>query len=368
MQTPTQPISPLPTPTVPGLGDYIFGPPQVVLTHTSAMGIAGWLPDSEHLLLTRLVPTDTNREYIETFNIRTRELRQYGERYTGGPKPLWLETIQKVAFTNRASLQPVSYDLWVSGCDAAQARQPIRQGITLWSVGGGGNVIAFVPQGQRQLLWVDDSGRPVNRPSVDLGVLGFVPTDETTVFSVVLSPDGRKLALYNRLSFLIVNALTGTLERVIDLGYGRGEYVGYKTWPLDARWSSDGRYIAMRTTVGQPLYPYTDLIVLDMNTGALRRIELRSQYLLSLAWAPNGRVLVTLTRESVQQGRSLESLYLVDVLSGEIHRMLPDHQFIGSASWGLGWSPSEQTIAVACSVWHEAKPLITEGRLCLISS
>jgi len=51
----------------------------VVLTHTSAVGIAGWLPDGERLLITRDIP-GTNRQSIETFNTRTGEIQIYAQR------------------------------------------------------------------------------------------------------------------------------------------------------------------------------------------------------------------------------------------------------------------------------------------------
>jgi len=342
---------------MPGLGDYIFGPPQVVLTHTTAMGIAGWLPDSQNLLITRLVPTDTIKEYIETFNVQTGEQRRYGERHTGGPKPFWLETIHKVAFTNQASLQPASYDLWVSGYGATQARQPLRRGITLWSVAGRGNVVALVPQGQRQLLWIDDSGQPVARPLIDLGALGFVPEDGTTVFSMILSPDGQKLALYNRLGFFIVDVLTGTLERAIDLGdvLDRG-----KRLTSYVRWSPDGHYIAVLAMAGQGRGLIMDLIIVDTGTGALRKIDLGTK-VTEVAWAPNSRHLAVWAVITQQEGTNWAGLYLVDATTGETRRMLPETLFGGSYTWtwNMDWSPDGNTIAVTC-------PGMSKPSLCLI--
>jgi hypothetical protein len=319
------------------------------------MGLVGWLPDSERLLVTRRVPTDTTREYIETFNVQTGEQRRYGERHSGGQKPFWLETIQKVAFTNLASWQPDSYDLWVSGYGTTQARQPLRRGITLWSVEGRGNVVAFVPQGQRQLLWIDDSGQPVARPPIDLGALGFVLEDGTTVFSMVLSPDGQKLALYNRLGIFIVDVATGTLERAIDdLGdvLDRGKRLAWH-----ARWSSNGRYIAILAMAGQGRGLIMDLLVLDTGTGTLRKIDLGLR-LHSLAWALNSRYLVVMGDVRYQEGHTFQGLYLVDAITGQFRRMLPDYE-TGTGTWGLDWSPDGQSIALECPTW-------AEGRLCLI--
>jgi hypothetical protein len=41
-----------------------------------------------------------NRERIETFDIRSGEVRVYAERLGIGPKPTWLSAIQGVAYTS----------------------------------------------------------------------------------------------------------------------------------------------------------------------------------------------------------------------------------------------------------------------------
>lgn len=81
---------------------YRFSEPRVVLTHTSATGIAGWLPDNQRLLITRLMP-EQSREYVEIFNVQTGELQRYGERHSFDAKAVWLTTTQAVAFVDVSS-------------------------------------------------------------------------------------------------------------------------------------------------------------------------------------------------------------------------------------------------------------------------
>ncbi|RMF40878.1 MAG: hypothetical protein D6755_13065 [Anaerolineae bacterium] len=64
-----QPATAEPGPT---LDTFQFSEPRVVLTHTSAIGIAGWLPDDQRLLITKDIP-GTNRQAVETVNTQTGE-------------------------------------------------------------------------------------------------------------------------------------------------------------------------------------------------------------------------------------------------------------------------------------------------------
>ncbi len=59
LPAPTGTSSPIfPTSTPPGISpsSYMFGEPQVVLTHTTGIRLAGWLPDSRRLLISRDIP------------------------------------------------------------------------------------------------------------------------------------------------------------------------------------------------------------------------------------------------------------------------------------------------------------------------
>ena len=76
---------------------YVFSKPRVVLTHALAIGVAGWLPDSRRLLITKDVP-GTNRQVIEIFDTQTREEFVYAERYPLTSPPGWLASQESVVF------------------------------------------------------------------------------------------------------------------------------------------------------------------------------------------------------------------------------------------------------------------------------
>jgi hypothetical protein len=84
--------APSPEPAPP-LDAYRFEAPAVVFTSTSPLGVAGFLPDGQRLLLTHVI-TESQREYIEAYNLQSGDLQRYGgRRRTDVPfstRPQWL--------------------------------------------------------------------------------------------------------------------------------------------------------------------------------------------------------------------------------------------------------------------------------------
>jgi len=306
------------------------------------------------LLITRRVPTDTIREYIETFNAHTAELHQYGERIRGDGKPVWLDTPHKVAF---ADLSDNQYDLWISGYGNARAHQPVFRNVD-YPMAGGGNTVVIVPRHQRQLVLLDGAGQARGPLPIDLAAYGFAPDNALTYFRMAWSPAGTRLAIYDIHRFLVANVQTGQVQ-VIDLG-DRPEYG--KLWAFHARWSPDGRYLALITTAGTPAVAFTKLAVLDTSTNQMQQIDVGLRYVSEVAWAPNSRHLAIRAVVFQQDGRAREGLYLADAVTGAIRRMLPDMLFgtNGDFTWNLEWAPDGNTIATAC-------PIVGEVRVCLIA-
>jgi hypothetical protein len=130
----------------------------------------------------------------------------------------------------------------------------------------------------------------------------------------------------------------------------------------------------MITTARLPgeLVRSTNLVVLDIPTGASRQIPLAAKpvYITDLAWDSSSRYLVALAQVETIQDRPIERLFLVDAVTGDVRPMLPERAFGGGTVVGqqMVWSPNGQTIALKCPVWLEAEPTITEDRVCLIST
>lgn len=348
METPTTP-----SPDSSSLDDYVFGKPEVVLTHKTAIGIAGWLPDSERLLITRDIPAATSRQTIETFNVRTGESVVYAERHTLAAKPVWLQSRQAVAYGDfRPSELVISFG---PGKKTRIASDLYSEYI---AADTSGERLAFFTeplQKHLSLFYTDQEKRQAT--SLALPSQGL--------YKIAWRPGTDHLALYSNAGLFLTDLATGQVERV-DLGSSRS---GGELWPLVARWSPNGRYLAIVTTAGDFPLKFSDLTIMDIETETRHHLDLATSYLYDVTWLSNNQSLVALGQIGLQNGRPLMGLFLVDVNSGKSRRMLSKHVFGGGATegWLLAASPKEDTIAIKCPVWLEEEPTIAQDRLCLIS-
>ncbi len=63
-------------------------------------------------------------------------------------------------------------------------------------------------------------------------------------------------------------------------------------------------------------------------------------------------------------------LFLTDIVTGDVRQMLPDYLLGGGTQGGeqMAWARNGRLLAIKCPVVAENEPLITEDRLCLIST
>lgn len=357
-----------PAPAEPGppLEAYRFSEPRVVLTHTSAIGIAGWLPDGERLLITRLIPGQS-REYIEVFNTRTGELQRYGERHSLPGKPVWLAAQQAVAFADVSPEKQVV--LRISRGGAAPIETPVS--------GLAGSFLGASPDG-RQVVFFTHAA-PNKPEALDIAQAQRVtlpvtlPPTPWPPYQVSWHPQGRQIAFYNDTGFYLVDLPSGQVCE-LDLGFEESEARYGKRWALYAQWSPNGRYLTMLTTVGNLPVHFVDLTLIDTDTGERRILSLGSDfepsqhYIYDFAWSANSQQLITLAQTGVVRGRPIQKLYLVDVQTGKFQPILTDYDFGGGAieGWQLVWVPNSHTVAVKCPTWLETEPTISEDRICLI--
>ena len=355
----------------PALEAYVFSEPQVVLTHTSAIAVVDWLPDGQRLLITRLIP-NSSHESIDVFNQHTREVESYGEwrgfSIGNNPKPVWLESEQVVAFVDNTNKE---WALRTSRGKMALVEEPTTGLDSLYiATSPDGQQLIFLPktpgkqpevlrgaQAQRQVLALTLPSSPGQE--VPLGINGR--TIRSGIYHIAWQPGGNRIAFFNNLGFFLTDASSRALCE-IDLGM-----YGEKRWALDAKWSPDGRYLALLTTVGESIVPFANLTLVDMRTGQVRHHDLKHHYLSALAWNPNSHDLLVMA--APEQGdpaqANLYDLYLVNAATGNSRQMLAGYPFMFSGIYGVAWSPSGKEIALACPT--AAKGLIAEGRLCIIS-
>jgi hypothetical protein len=342
------------------LDDYIFGEPKVVLTHTAAIGIARWLPDGERLLIVRSI-SGKPREYVETFNVRTGELRRYGERHSNSAKPVWLEAYDAVAYDDLL-LEEKRAELIIS---FGESEEKERAASHLYSshiaADVSGQRLVFFAEPQCNRLSVFDVAQekgevlPLTLPSLeDLVASGqpYLPMS----YQIAWQPRTNLLAIYNNIVFFLADLDTRQPQE-IDLGI-KSVYESDKIWAFQAEWSPDGRYLALGTSAGDLPLEFTDPTILDTATGELHTIDLGLRHNVhDFAWAPNSRHLIVMGYTHIQEGYASLGLFLVDVLTGKFRRVLPDYE-AGTGAWGLDWSMDGKTIALECPTWEE-------GRICL---
>ncbi len=348
---------PAPAASATPLEAYRFSEPQVVLTHTSAIGIAGWLPDGQRLLITRRIPGQS-REYVEVFNTRTGELQRYGERHSLPGKPVWLAAHQAVAFADVGPDKQVV--LRISQGKAESVQTPVS-GLT-------GSFLGVSPD-DGQLVFFTQASQ--NRPEVlDLAqpqraiLPAVLPLMRWSPYRISWHPQGHQIAFYNETGFYLADLPSGRVCEV-DLGFEESEARYGKRWAFYAQWSPNGRYLAMLTTVGNLPIRFSDLIILNTLTGEQRLIppfvyiNPGEHYVQDIAWAPNSQVLAVLATVEYRDGTTWEGLYLVDSVTGRTKAMLPRMVFpAGDAGWNLSWSPNGKFLAVTCLY----------GPLCLIET
>jgi len=183
------------------------------------------------------------------------------------------------------------------------------------------------------------------------------------------SPTGTWTALYNDTGFYLQDTVSGQLC-AIDLGmHPDGPF-----WAASARWSPQGRFLALLTNVGSgPPFAFRNLVVLDTVTGQLQTLEFGTPFVFETAWGPTDRYLLALGRVARDEDtRSLLGLFLIDVFSGTAQRVLPEQTF-GSGLYdngdgGLAWSQDGAKVLVKCPLFTRERPSrMAEDRICLIS-
>ena len=370
---------PVPAEPGPPFEAYRFSEPRVVLTHPSAIGIAGWLPDGQHLLITRDLP-GTNRQFIETFNVRTGELNPYAERDGSSGKPVWLPSLKAVAYITLVAEKdqepPIVYhpELWLSDGSPQQVEHLTSD---IWWEWWG--TLAVEPNGKR--LWYFSRSEP-DRPQVFDGESRVIQTAPWNVaawkypkpelewairyrspqFTMAWRPDGAQVVLYSQFWTFLLDV---QINQVCELSLGEyTEAMEIPPWPLEAQWSPDGRYLAFITTGDLDLpFERTELTILDMATGERRTlspgpdIEPGRHYVTDMAWAPNSQMLAVLATVEYRDGTTWEGLYLVEATTGQNKHLLPHMVFpAGDFGWNLAWSLNGDSLAVTCLY----------GPLCLI--
>ncbi|MCS7251847.1 MAG: hypothetical protein RMK32_07485 [Anaerolineae bacterium] len=349
-----------------------------MLTHPAAIYIAGWLPDGQRLLITRDVP-GKHRQTIDVLDIETGELITYAEWEESPGRPVWLSALKAVAYLTLVAEEgkepPTRYhpELWISYGSPQQAERLATDADgPLVADPDGKRLWYFLRSEPNRLQLCDVETRSPRGTLVDLAPLRYPkPELEWAMRDLELSfwaarrPDGSQVLFYSQFWTFLLDVRSG---RWCELEVGEHEpWMHIPPWPLLAQWSPDGRYVAFVTTdTLDTRLLSTWLTILDVETGERRTLspgsetELGRHYVTDMAWFPDSRYLVALGVVRMEEGVNKEGLFLVNAVTGESRRVLPEYEFGGG--WDgrqLAWDPSGSFLAVYC-------PTSEEGRLCIV--
>jgi len=398
--TPTpQPIQPGPTPTrVPlcapsalaidqqppeqdaALETLVFGDPQVILTDTAPIDIAGWMPDGRNLLLVRQLPGQ-QAQAIETFDIGSGRSVRYAEAILWADQVFPLAQGRGVGFMDQSR---VVEGQAADGIDLKVSRgpgqvEPVLRGMPLRSMAvdpasaslvrygqAPGGPAALSPQAHQDFLVLTLPVDPYQwkypkyfADRVETGYAG-------DVFQVAVQPGGSLVALYaDPYLFLYDMAAQSACE--VELGVAEN---GQSRFTWHARWSADGRYLAMLTSARFPgeLLPFADLTILEPSNGRIRTVNPSAyRWLTDFSWAPTSRSLALIGDQDLIEQRSHQQIFVADALTGKSDLPRPDQFFLGGAfGQQLGWSPDNQNMSVKCTQREPDVFGVGDFGLCLI--
>ena len=368
---------------------YTFSEPQVVLTGDYP-DIVGWLPDNQNVIIMpraahRFDGIDGSLQTIELFNPDTKETHIYATHRNFGEEPLaWNSALNAIIYPapNVLGVDKTTNRLIVTRQIRISDGNPDTTQLLLNNLQDY-YPMTFKPDGSQIVYW-ENNGKQnykLYRHKVSHELLEpeqLIPFDPalfgnegySITYDMSWRPNASQLFLYNGGS-----PTSQTL--LLDANTGRTCTLDFGGWVYFARWSPNGRYLAVITQKGPMLSSWSDLdlSVLDGLTGKLYRIdstkvgpvEMKNccrHMIGDFSWAPNNRYLIVTGTAGLTGTTSyvpIDKLYLVDFLSGDVSDLFPSYEFY-TDWWGrsLAWSPDGSKIIAKC-------PTETEGRLCLVS-
>ncbi len=190
-------------------------------------------------------------------------------------------------------------------------------------------------------------------------------------FQIALRPGTGQMLLFNQPKTLLADP-GGSCA--LDLGSQPAENGPAPLWAVQARWSLDGRYLAVIATSTLPGQPAglgaalqsTSLLVFDFTRQTRMEFPLvpevhGTRYVTDMAWSPDGQNLAVLGLVGISpEGYEQLGLFLVDPEAGTSAHAA-QAGMLGGGLWGTQLAWGKAGLAATC-------PLPGVGRVCLLEN
>lgn len=365
---------------------YTFAEPKVVFTDELQPEIVDWLPDSQNVIIMpkTLIDLGINgyQETIEMFNPETPKTQIYAIRRDGQGIPAWNPELNAIVYPDTKIIVNDTDILKSQFFSQLKISYGNPDETQLLADDFLSHSITVKPDGSQIVYYKDDKGladkffsRMISDGSLQTEKLLSVNLAQDEMYSVNTYETVWRLGTSQMLFYSNVSPTDQTI--LFDVNYGQSCTISFNGWVYFARWSPNGRYLAVikSTSSHTSLWADYDLSVLDGLTGNFYQIDSKKvgpiemkdccrHIIGDFSWAPDSRHLIvkgtaTFTGSSVP--KSIDKLYLVDFISGDVVEIVPAHEFsIGWWGSGLAWSPDGLKLLASC-------PTEEQGRLCLIA-
>jgi hypothetical protein len=332
--------------------NYTFSEPQVVMTDEFQPSIVEWLPDNQNVLIMpfKFIDFGINgaQQIIELFNPETQETHIYAiRRDILGALPAWNSALNAIVYPDLnvvvGSTDSIQLRISYGNPDDTQLladNLPQRPMV----VKPDGSQIAYFLD--NQLIRLDGALNPLVPVPADRKRWDYLHENGKIIqtYQMAWRPNSAQMFLYNQAGDGLAYAY------ILDTNNGRLCNLNFDGWVrgTTARWSPNGRYLAIVRAQGRIPIQSSDVAVLDTATGQYHVFKtadlgIKEGFAQDIAWAPDNRHLLFTVETDYSQTTHIYNglLYLGDFISGQIEQVLPSFQFniVGDARPNLAWSP-----------------------------
>ncbi len=328
---------------------YKFSEAKPIIPGDVPYKIVQWLPDSQRILGLHYTK-DMLYQNITTFDIETKKEEFYGKRRDGsGYLPsinhavAWLPNEKAVVyFDSYIKEQRIERSLWIGYGNGKVAKQLSAKVNDLANIVIDEKIL--LPKLQETIAFSPpfDANKwkyPKYPRFMQLFDLGYKWYSDYS-----FQPNGH-LIEFNAVPWWLFLADIETEEACeVNLGEITYETAIIPYWPLNTRWSPNGRYLAMQISLAPPEFiSYASHVaIVDTWTGEVYKPDFDLGWVKDTEWLPDSNHLLVLG------DFGNDALFMVNVPEKKVEHIMPDYTFGRWGSRQMLTSPDGKWLAITC--------------------